>query len=264
MPHLTYSLRVLLASAVAVATAFAQDKPAAKAFEVVSIKPADPNNRGIGIEMTPGGRFTASGITLQILLQQAYGIRNFQIVNAPGWSGSDRYVISAKAEDGTRQPTQKDIQQMMRGVLADRFGLTFHRETKDGSVYFLVLAKGGPKLKETEAAGRDQQQQRLGRGQINVQGGTMDALCNQLGNQLGRPVLDKTGLTGQYDFKLEWTPDAGGQVAIRGTADEEPPADPSGPTIFTALQEQLGLKLDSGKGPVEYFVIDKVEKPTEN
>src|ERR1051325_10533521 len=103
MPHLTYSRRVLLASALAAATALGQDKAhdklASKAFEVVSIKPADPNNRAVGIEMAPGGRLTASGITLQILIQQAYGIRNFQIVNAPGWSGSDRYVISAKAED---------------------------------------------------------------------------------------------------------------------------------------------------------------------
>jgi uncharacterized protein (TIGR03435 family) len=204
---------------------------------------------------------TASGVNLRFLIQQAYGVRDFQIENAPDWAASDRYVVATKGEDG-HNPSQAELREMLRGMLQDRFNLTFHRETKEGSVYLLGAAKGGPKLKETEGEARTQQQMRMGRGSIDAQGGSMELLCNQLGNQLGRPVLDRTGLKGLYDIKLEWTPDGGGPPQIRGT--EEPKPDQGGPSVFTALQEQLGLKLDAGKGPVDFFVIDKVGKPTEN
>jgi bla regulator protein BlaR1 len=252
-------------AALSIPVAFVQDQPAGgKTFEVVSIKPADPDSRQVEIGMSPGGRFTASGMNLRLLLQQAFGIRDFQISGAPNWARSDRYVISAKGEDGQREPTSAEIRTMLQGVLTERFQLIFHRETKEGAVYSLALGKNGPKLRESEASGGDRQMMRMGRGQINVQGGDMAMLVNQLSNALGKPVLDKTGLTGSYDFKLEWTPDGGGQAPIRGASDDAPPADTSGPTIFTALQEQLGLKLDAGKGPVEFLVIDKVEKPTGN
>jgi uncharacterized protein (TIGR03435 family) len=249
-----------------VALACAQSATAPKDFEVVSIKPADPNLRMVQMELAPGGRFKATGVTLRLLLQRCYGVRDFQISGAPSWAGSDRYEISAKAEDGQRNITPEQISMMLRGVLTDRFKLTFHRETKEGAVYFLVPGKGGPKLKEAQGGGDDGPQgQRvlMGRGHIESSGASIDNLVNQLSNQLGRPVLDKTGLTGLYDFKLDWTPEAPAGPAIRGV-DDAPPAEASGPTIFTALQETLGLKLESGKGPVEYLVIDKVEKPTEN
>ena len=247
-----------------VAFVCAQSGTAPKDFEVVSIKPADPSMRMVQMQLAPGGRFTASGVTLRLLLQRCYSVRDFQISGAPSWAGSDRYEINAKAEDGQRNITPEQISMMLRGVLTDRFKLTFHRETKEGAVYFLVPGKGGPKLKESESSGEERSQQvRIGRGMIDLKAASIENLVNQLSNQLGRPVIDKTGLTGLYDFKLEWTPDAPVGPAIRGV-DDAPPADAPGPTVFTALQETLGLKLETGKGPVEYLVIDKVEKPTEN
>jgi len=127
------------------------------------------------------------------------------------------------------------------------------------------LGKNGAKLQES-AGGNDARQIRMGRGQINGQGMPMELLANQLSNILGRSVLDRTGLKGSYDVKLEWTPDQeqGGIFGGGPDAPPPPPSDSSGPSIFTALQEQLGLKLESQKGPVEIIVIDHLEKPSEN
>jgi len=154
--------------------------------------------------------------------------------------------------------------------LADRFKLTLHTETKDLPVFALVVAKGGPKIHEAksgdtyasgvknargEAIGPHMAMMRLGGGRIEAQGLPMDSLVNGLAQQLGRKVLDKTGLKGNYDYTLEWTPDSG---HAEGTEDS------SGPSIFTAIQEQLGLKLESRTAPVEILVIDHVEMPSPN
>jgi uncharacterized protein (TIGR03435 family) len=153
---------------------------------------------------------------------------------------------------------------MLQDLLADRFHLKLTREAKEMPIFALVLAKSGAKLKES-TVGEDGRRMQTGRGRIEVQGIDMASLANMLSQQLGRTVVDKTGLTGNYDFKLEWTPDLGqpqGPKEIGGA--ETAPPDSLGPTIFTALQEQLGLKLESTKGPVEILVIERVEKPSEN
>lgn len=231
-----------------------------KNFEVASIKPAEPGGRGVQIMMAPGGRITAKNVTMKILIQQAYNLRDFQITGGPSWLGNDRYDINAKA-DGNDDVTPEQLRTMMQGLLADRFQLVFHKETKEMPVYALVVGKGGFKLKEAPQGNGPQI--RMGRGLINGQGMGMDMLATQLSNALGRSVIDKTGLTGAYDIKLEFTPEGGGMVQRDGGADAAPPAD-AGPTIFTALQEQLGLKLESTKGPVTILVIDKAEKASEN
>jgi bla regulator protein BlaR1 len=239
------------------------DKTATPKFEVASIKPADPSVRGFRIQTDPGGRYIATGVTVKFLIAQAYGVRDFQVSAAPGWTDSVRYDINAKGEDGIQdKPGQMDL--MLQDLLADRFHLKLNRETKEMPIYALVAAKAGSKLKES-TKGEDERGMRMGRGRVEAQSAPIAMLAIQLSQQLGRLVLDKTGLTGNYDFKLEWTPDLGqqqpGAKEIAGT--ETAPPD-SGPTIFTALQEQLGLKLESTKGPVEMLVIDRVEKPTEN
>jgi uncharacterized protein (TIGR03435 family) len=264
------------------ASALAQSQPSKPQFEVASIKPADPNDRGTRIGFQPGGRFVANGITVNFLLQQAYGVRDFQISGGPGWVGSERFNISAKPDAETAAEIQKGngnpfdgnstMSLMLRSLLEDRFQLKLTRETREMPVYDLVVAKGGSKLKESsipagDGSGRGGGPQiRMGRGLLTFKAGPMEILAMQLSNQLGRTVIDKTGLKGNYDFELKWTPDLGQQpLGLRevGGPEKEPPVDTSGPSIFTALQE-LGLKLESTKGPVEILVIDHAEKPTEN
>jgi bla regulator protein blaR1 len=233
-----------------------------KNFEVASIKPSEPGGHGIQIMMAPGGRVTAKNVTAKILMQQAYGVRDFQIIGGPSWLGNERYDINAKA-GGDDEVSPEQMRTMMQGLLADRFQLVFHRETKDLPMYALVVGKNGSKLKEV--AEGNGPQVRMGRGLIQGQGMGMDMFATQLSNALGRSVTNKTGLGASYDIKLEWTPEQSGGMVQRdgGGADAAAPAD-AGPSIFAALQEQLGLRLESTKGPVTLLVIDKAEKASEN
>jgi len=241
-------------------------------FEAASIKPSAPMGMGMvrmGVEMLPGGRVSMSGVTVRFLIQQAYGVRDFQIAGGPAWMGSDRYDITAKPE-GAATPEQVKV--MIQALLADRFKLQFHREAKELPTYALVVAKGGPKFHEPEvvAEGSDKpkgtRMSMNGRGQFNLARAPVAALANQLGQVLGRSVIDRTGLTGNYDFELKWTPDEGqGTMKMAGGEGPPPSTDSAaGTSIFTALQEQLGLKLESTKGPVEILVIERAEKASEN
>lgn len=259
----------------------AQSQTAApRSFEVASIKPSEPGQMGTRLMIAPGGNFNAKNATPQMLVEFAYNIRDFQISNAPGWLKSEHYDVTAKGDDGG-SPNPDALRQMVQSLLAERFKLLIHRETKELPVYNLVVGKSGLKMKEVEVPGDGPDKDpgpgpgkiqgqgpgpgrggmmRMGRGQLTGQAIKVDMLVSNLARQIGRTVIDKTGLKGAYDFKLEWTPEPG-QGADLG---EHTPIDPSGPTIFAALQEQLGLKLESAKGPVEIVVIDRIEKATEN
>jgi bla regulator protein blaR1 len=231
-----------------------------KEFEVASIKPSAPGGRGVRIQMAPGGRLDASGVTAKLLIQQAYGVKDFQISGGPGWINSERYDLVAKADRDIGKP--EHLRPLMQKLLADRFQLTIHRDTKELPVYALVVGKNGPKLKESESNSPGPQI-RMGRGLIDGRGMGMDMLASNLSNPLGRTVIDRTGLKGQYDIKLEFTPEGAADRPGDGP-ESAPPPDPTGPSLFTALQEQLGLKLESSKGPVEIIIIDRIEKPSEN
>ena len=257
--------------------------PTTPAFEVASIKANHSGDRRMMINPDPSGRFTAKNVNVRQIIIMAYQIKDSQLSGAPGWIDSERYDISAKA-DGPATPEQ--FQLMMQALLADRFKLSLRHETKEMPVYALVVAKDGPKLHENKEAETEKDvktgepkpgdpnapppkprgMMRGGRGMFSGQAMPVSVLADSLSRQLGRVVLDKTGLRGLYDFELKWTPDESQTPMIRGAdgGDSAPPPDASGPTLFTALQEQLGLKLESQKGPVEVFVIDHVEKPTEN
>jgi bla regulator protein blaR1 len=280
------------------AAAFAQ-QAAPLEFEVASIKPSDPNDRRMMFRMMPGGAINLHGITLKALVQQAYDVRDFQVSGGPGWIGADKYDITAKTEnaspeapadprqlsDEQRKTFQEQTRLRLQALLADRFQLKIHRETKELPVYALMVAKNGPKLKENAGAnaGPGKGMMRMSPGQAVGQQVGIAFLAQDLAQRLGRTVIDQTGLKGTYDFELNFAPEQGrGGVfggpgpgdgapppppppgAGPGLIKEPPPADPNGPTIFTALQEQLGLKLESQKGPVEIIVIDHVEKPSEN
>jgi bla regulator protein blaR1 len=262
------ALRPTVILALAAASLFAQ-----KSFEVASIKPNAENDHRVMFRILPGGGFSATGTNLRMLIMQAYNVKDFQVTGGPGWMISDRYDVNAKAEATTERVSPDTFRPMLQSLLAERFQLKFHKETKEMPVYALVAGKGPHKMKasETPAGANPQQRQmmRIGRGQANLQGTTMAGLAQLLSQQLGRPVIDKTGIQGTFDVEMHWTPEPGqGGGPFGGGAPPPPDAiaqsDTSGPSIFTAVQEQLGLKLDSTKGPVEIMVIDSASKPTEN
>jgi uncharacterized protein (TIGR03435 family) len=260
-------------------------------FEVASIKPNRSGDMRMGIRFQPG-RFNASGATVKQLITLAYDVRDFQVSGGPSWISSDKYDIDAKepdalAEELAKLPPDQRREKMgllMQSLLADRFQLRVSHGTKELPVYALVIAKNGPKIQEAKPGdsypngmkGRDGRA--LGHGgmigmapgQLTGQGVPLVFLVQQLAQQLGRRVLDQTGLKGNYDFTLKWTPDQSSAAMLQGPPgggpgpDNAPPPDSSGPSIFTAIQEQLGLKLESTKGPVETLVIDHVAQPSEN
>ncbi len=241
-------------------------------FDVVAIKPADPNTQGGGIRMMPGGGLNFLS-TAHMLVTFAYDLRDFQLLGEPGWMKTERFDIKTKAEgtglDPSRPPADAEFRkadyanrQRTRSMLAERFQLAIHRETKELPVYVLVQAKGGHKLKENKAT-EGPMNMRMNRGQLTAQRMPIQNLCNALANILGRPVVNQSGLEGSFDYKLEWTPDP--TPSLPGDASEGVSAsDPGGPSLSAALQEQLGLRLESKKGPVEVIIIDRISKPTEN
>jgi len=230
--------------------AFAQPTPR-PSFEVASVKPSGPNDQ-LMYRLQPGGRYIATGLTLKVLIANAYGVPEFRISGGPGWRDSDKYNIEAKV--GIPLPpwpdSNKQLSLMFQSLLEDRFKLALHRDTGEETVYELVVAKGGAKLttaKADESPGFD-----MGPGRIRSMAVPLEYLATNLAYVLGRTVIDKTGLAGKHSYTVTYTPD------------DAPPADANSPSIFTALQEQLGLKLESAKGPVELLVIDHAEKPDAN
>lgn len=247
--------------------AFAQQQPR-PAFEVASIKPGDPNDQRVGIHLQPGGRFTTTNATLKILIAFAYDLQTHQISGGPKWLETDNFNIEAKADStipiSITSEGGTQIRLTLQSLLAERFKLSVHRENKEGPVYELVVAKGGPKLKRVEPNVEIPRLQ-LGWGRLTGTAVPVSLVARSLSQRLGRTVIDKTGLSDTYDFDLSYTPDPS-QAAGFGPSgpDALPPPDPNGPSIFTAVQEQLGLKLESGKGPVEVLVIEHAEKPDAN
>jgi uncharacterized protein (TIGR03435 family) len=257
-----HALALLFASGAA--AAFAQSA-AAPAFEVASIKPAKPGPQHL-FEVTPAGNLTWQTSVGQAI-RIAYKVRPpFQIYGAPGWAESEEYLIAAKSPEGSppinpnKLPEEAEFLQRIQTLLAERFHLKVHRENREMPVYVLIAAKGGPKLQPGDPT--QPFRLKLGKGSISNDGAAkLGTLASVLSNNLDRPVFDETGLTGSYSLHLKWTPDAA------PSAPGQPPpasAGDAGPSLFTALQEQLGLKLESVRRPVEVLVIDHVEPPTEN
>lgn len=272
----------------------AQSAPTASAspssaltFEVASIKPNKSGDQRVMIQLPPTGRISATNIPLRLLMRQAFDVQDFQIVGGPNWIASDRFDIVAKAPEGiTTGPEQ--IRPMLRALLADRFKLVTHNETREMPIYSLVLARAdgkfGPKLSaaKVDCEARFSAARRggpppefpapgqpmecgfmMGPGNMNVGGMPMLELARALSPMVGRIVVDKTGLKGRYDFQLTYAAEGRGFGPGPGGA-EPPPVDPNTPSLFTAVQEQLGLKLESERGPVDVVVIDRVEQPTED
>jgi len=231
-------------------------------FEVATIKPADPERQGQSIRVDRSGNFTTTNTTLRDLLIFAYGLHPGQVQNLPSWAESDKYDISAKP-DLPGMGNDMQIRSMMKKLMAERFQLKIHQERKELSAYTLSLGRSGHKLAVNDSGGNLPGFGGRGPGNIGVRNSTMEQFAGFLQARiLDRPVVDRTGLTGKYDFTLAWRPD---QVGTR-PADAPPlPAEiESRADIFGAMQEQLGLRLQAEKTQVEVLVVDKVEKPSEN
>jgi uncharacterized protein (TIGR03435 family) len=254
----------------------------AQAFEVASIKPDPPGGVSTGnLQVLPGGRLSAQRVLLRFFIQNAYNVRPFQISGAPDWINSEGYDIEAKAEG---DPGPEEMRRMMQALLEDRFKMKSHRETKELPVYALTAAKGGFRLPEPKDGNCDTADADApprppasdlpgpcGRamvaisrfGGVKIHGGkiSMGELIRILSNVLGRTVIDRTEFAGMFDVHLEFAMDD----AIDGLPHPPVAASEGGsPSIFVAVQEQLGLKLESTKGPVEVLVIDHVERPSGN
>jgi uncharacterized protein (TIGR03435 family) len=217
-----------------------------KEFEVASVKPQAPGDTRGSIGPSPGA-FIANGIPLKILIEIAYRVKDYQISGGPDWIETDHYDVSAKAPAGFI-PTGQQMQPMLQALLADRFGLKLHRETRELPAFALVIGRGGPKLTATTKA---DSRISIGHGIFTGQKIDMAGLADALARESDRTIVDQTGLSGQFDMTLKWNPDGTDQ-------------DPSAISLFTAIQEQLGLKLEATKAPVEILVIDSVQKASEN
>jgi uncharacterized protein (TIGR03435 family) len=241
-------------------------RPKFDAFEVATVKPVDSDPKsGRFITMQGTNRFVEKDYTLKLLIAAAYDLNPRTISGGPAWIGTDHYDILA-VTPGDVRPGHDEQMTMLRSLLADRFKLTFHREPKVFSIYRLELAKNGPKLKESTARPGDPVV--VGPGVVYPQRIVLPGRNATMGNFvsllqraiLDRPVVDKTGLSGRYDFDLEWAPDEtqfGGDVPPATAAATSPP-------LFEAIQQELGLKLEATKGPVDALVVDKAQRPAAN
>jgi uncharacterized protein (TIGR03435 family) len=237
--------------------------PKFDSFEVATIKPADPGEHsGRYIKLEGTNRFVEKAYTLKLLIAAAYDLSPKTISGGPAWIESEHYDILA-VTPGEVRPNHDEQMSMLRNLLVDRFKLTFHRKEKEFSLYQLEVAKSGPKLKPS--ASRPDDPVVVGpavvypeRVVLPGRNATMSNLVSLLQRAiLDRPVVDKTGLSGRYDFDLEWEPD---ETQFGG---DLPPASDkaASPPLFVAIQQELGLKLEATRGPVDELIVDNAERP---
>ena len=257
-------------------------------FEVASIK----QNRSAELDASlnfPRGRFKAWNLRSRSMIAFAYHVRGFQVTGGPGWVDSDKYDIEAKVDEAETERIEKlpfhermdQYKLMLQSLFAERFQLKVSHQTREGPAYALVVTKDGPKFHGNIAGDQSSKgvtgidgvtwrshAMGIGPGELRGYGISMAELAGELSGQVSRRVLDRTGLKGDYDISLHWTLDPGASPMGTGRgnsgADGSPLPDSSGPSIFTAIQEQLGLKLEPTKAPVGMIVIDHIERPSEN
>jgi uncharacterized protein (TIGR03435 family) len=225
-------------------------------WDVVTVKPSDPNSNGGQRIRLHGQHVTLLDHTVENLLLIGYGVQKSQLADEPNWVKTERWNVDGVA-DVEGEPSLRQLQEMMQKILAERFGLKLHHEQREMAVYALTVAKGGPKMTPNSSdpnGWMDQQNSASGGRDVEVLKNTsMADLALILQFRVDRPVVDQTALKGRYDLKLQWTTDE-----TRAPADDAPPG------LFTAIQEQIGLKLEPAKAPADVLVIDQVERPGAN
>ena len=226
----------------------------AQSFDAASVKAADPAAVGSTFQFPAGGRLRISNGTLRQIIETAwYEYRDFQIVGGPSWLNSERYDISATSESRGAADGVPEVRKKLQALLRERFELQVHPETRELPLYRLVPGKSGLKIESADAAASRPPGIQSSCGRMIGTSTTMANLAVYLSRQLHRPVEDESELAGKYSFEVEWTPD---------DAPCSPPTE--GPSLFTAIQEKLGLRLESAKGPQQVLVIDNVKKPNGN
>jgi uncharacterized protein (TIGR03435 family) len=230
-------------------------------FAIAVIRPIGtaPPGASVSLGTNDGGRFVARGVTAQVLVQLAYSVQRYQIAGAPAWFSDEAFDIEAKPEPPF-SPTPDESKEMVRTLLAERFGLKVHQDTREGTVFNLVVAKGGPKFNPTTTS-PEKRFTRGGMGSFSATGVRLEFFLQRLSAQLERPIYDRTGLNGEYDIELHWTPQ---RLSASAQVSGEPSPDGDDPALATALEEQLGLKLERAKGPIETLVIEAAERPGQN
>lgn len=235
------------------------------AFEVATIKPSKPDEQRTYL-IWRGGDMQVVNFSLESLVKFAFDLQDKQILGAPAWMSTDKFDIDAKP-DTPGQPSGEQLKEMVRKLLADRFALKFHNDQKEMGAYVLTVGKDGPKLKENTSNPNGLPALFFGPiGTLHVMNATMQNFTGLMQSAvLDRPVVDRTGLKGRYDFTLKWTPDES-QFAGMGVKVPPPSADDANaaPPLFTAIQEQLDLKLEAQKTNVPVLVIDHVDHPSPN
>jgi uncharacterized protein (TIGR03435 family) len=226
------------------------------------------------IDFAPGGRLIVSHATLQFLMKIAYDIGDNQILGGPEWLGSKRFDVEAKPEtplggdprnmtEDQRRAFHEQVRLRLQSLLMDRFHLKVRNESKQMPVFALVVGKSGPKMRPSAVTGKPKMS--FGHGVFTATRMNMDMFAHFLSEgQLGRPVVDRTDLKGDFDFTLEWSPDAGQTLSADPANPQTRPADSSGLSIFTALQQQLGLKLESRQSPADCVFVEHAELPAAN
>jgi uncharacterized protein (TIGR03435 family) len=237
---------------------FAQES-SSPVFEVASIKPSTDKDRIIGLFTYPGGRVTATNYTLKMLINEAYAIEDYRILGGPAWADSDRYNLEAKppasspsskwAPASIKTPPSEEMRRMLQTLLADRFHLKTHRESKKERIYVLVNTKGGAKLK-APAPTTTQPFVSFRPNGLSGTNATLDQLTERLADVLGRPVSNRTDIAGHFDFLIAYPPDDAG--TDRTTL------------LLSAIQDQVGLKLETEPGSIDVIVIDQATKPSAN
>ena len=273
MTRLGMLLIVLAAAALPLAA-----QSSAPRFDVASVNPTLGSSGMQLWNVMPSGRFIATNSQLRGVIVNAYGVTHDRLLGGPDWINSDRFDIQASAPAGTSESTMLT---MLQTLLADRFGLVLRREAREMAVYSLVIASNDRRIDKSllpvdcKATGTESKAlvgkgdaracswlltRKPGTGMSTYQSGgvTLDELAKTLGQRVGRPVINRTGLAGEFQFELSWLQD------LQAGAADAPAAANAGPSLFTALQEQLGLKLESSRSPVEMLVIESVERPTPN
>jgi uncharacterized protein (TIGR03435 family) len=254
------SFRLSVVAAVVTCAVSGQQKAAQPAFEVVSVKRTPPaSGDPVGLFTYPGGRIHATNYTLKQLIRDAYNVEEYRILDGPQWVDDDRFSVEAKPPVSSeaskwtpanfKSPPNSEMRQMMQTLLAERFQLKVHTETRRERVYALVTAKGGPKLALPKSTTVQPFVSYLPHG-LSGQNATMDQLVERLASILKRPVSNRTAIEGHFDFLIDYPPDdAGTDYTAR---------------LLGAIQDQLGLKLETQQGSVEVLVIDRAEKPSAN
>lgn len=238
-------------------------------FDVASVKPSSPNLLASSVAFLPGGGLRIDNEPLVTLIAFAYGVYPFQVVGGPAWMSSERFDMEAKAAEPIGSSTNSDLarRQRLRSLLSDRFRLVVREEKREMPVYAVTIAKSGSKLKRAREMTTGEGFSTGMPGKLNGTNSTVGALAESLSSSVGRPVLDESGLVGRFDWNLTWVAESV-RPTLSSVGGEKPgpaaPSDVSGPSLFTAIQQKLGLRLESKKGLAPAVIVERVERPSAN